>query len=173
MKINLTKDPVNSTLVRLAIPMAFGIFAMYFYFIADTYFVAQLGTEALAAMSFIFPLIAGILAFVMGLGMGSSSIISRAIGEGNQDKVNRLTTDSLLLGVVISGLLLPIGLLTINPLFKLMGASDTLIVLIREYMQVWYLGIGFLIISAPGLLRHSCNRRYQNTQFNHGDWYNH
>ena len=78
--------------------------------LVDTLFVGRLGTRELAAISFTFPVVSIVAGVSMGLGMGASAVISRAIGEGDQDRVRRLTTDSLVLAVSVVALLVTAGI---------------------------------------------------------------
>ena len=80
----------------------------------DTYFVGQLGGS-----------------LSMGLGIGTSSVISRAIGGSEDETVRCLTTDSLLLSLLLVGVFITLGWLTIDPLFTVMGAGANLLPLIR------------------------------------------
>ena len=67
--------------------------------VVDTWFVAQLGAIELAAMSFTFPVVMTMLSIGIGLGAGTSSVLARAIGEGDSQKTRRLVTDGLLLEI--------------------------------------------------------------------------
>jgi len=146
----LIDPPVGGTLFRMTVPMIFGILAMVAFHLTDTFFVAQLGTNALAAMSFTFPVVLVIHSLSMGLGVGASAVISRAIGGGNQDRVRRLTTDSLALALLVVGLFVTAGLLTIDPLFRLLGATEEILPLIKSYMKIWYAGVLFVIVPMVG-----------------------
>lgn len=130
--------------------MIFGIVGMVIFNLADTFFVGRLGTRELAALSFTFPIVLVIHSLALGLGIGASAVISRAIGEGSRNKVKRLTTDSLVLAVLFVGLFVLVGLLTIEPLFRLLGATDAILPLIKAYMQIWYLGVIFVIVPMVG-----------------------
>ena len=79
-RTRLLEAPVASTLLRMALPMVFGILSMVVYNLADTFFVGRLGKEQLAALSFTFPVVLFISSLAQGIGMGSSAVISRAIG---------------------------------------------------------------------------------------------
>lgn len=149
-KAQLIDGPVGKTLVRLTIPMIVGIMGMVAFNLIDTFFVGQLGTPQLAAMSFTFPVVFIIGSIAMGLGVGTSSVIAHAIGEGDQHKVQRLTTDALALGVLLAAVFVGIGLLTIEPLFKAMGATPDILPYIKEYMIIWYPGVLFVIIPMVG-----------------------
>ena len=146
----LIEGPVQKTLIRLTLPMVLGTLGMVIFNLSDTFFVGQLGTNQLAALSFTFPVVLIVSSLAMGLGIGASAVISRAIGEGNHYKVKRLTTDSLTLSLIFVGFFALFGLLTINPLFRLLGASGEVLVYISQYMTIWYLGVVFVVIPMVG-----------------------
>lgn len=149
-KAQLTEGPLGKTLVNFTIPMIFGSLGAIVFNLADTYFVGQLGKNELAAMSFTFPVVMIIMSVALGIGIGASVTISRAIGEGNQQKVQRLTTDSLTLALLVVIAFVITGMLTINPLFRFLGATDEILPLIREYMIIWYPGMIALVIPMVG-----------------------
>ena len=140
----------EQVLRKLTIPMIFGILGMVAFNLADTYFVSQLGVLQVAALSFTFPVVLVIGSLNMGIGIGASVVISNAVGGKAYDKVKRLSTDGLSLGVVISVTIMIVGMLTIEPLFRLLGADDATMPYIVEYMRVWYIGVPFVVIPQIG-----------------------
>lgn len=134
----------------MTIPMIVGMLSMVTFNLVDTYFVSQLGGDPLAAMGFILPVVMLVGSIVMGLSIGTSSVISRAIGEGDQRRVKRLTTHAMILALLAVGLFVTIGLLTIDPMFHLLGAKPELLPLIRQYMTIWYVGMIFLVVPMIG-----------------------
>lgn len=150
MERKLTQGSVTSTLINLTLPMVWGVFAIIAFSLADTYFVAQLGTRQLAAMSFTFPVVTLLGSVSMGLGVGAASVIARAIGEGERDRVRRLTTNGLGLSLIMVTVLVALGITTINPVFKTLGASPDVLPFIREYMTIWYGGVIFLVVPMVG-----------------------
>ena len=150
MKQRLTEGNVGKQLIQLTLPMVWGVFAIIAFNLVDTYFVGQLGTKELAAMSFTFPVVMTLGSLAMGLGVGASSVIARAIGEGDRSRVQRFTINSLTLGLVAVGIFVSLGLLTIDPLFTALGAGADVLPLIREYMEIWYIGMIFLVIPMIG-----------------------
>jgi putative MATE family efflux protein len=146
----LTRQPVGRTLFGLAAPMAVGIVALMAFNVVDTFFVAQLGTDALAAISLTFPVVALVFGITMGLGIGVTAVVSQVLGAGDRSGFRRLTTDALLLGLVIVGAASAAGFATIDPVFRLLGATDTTLPLVRDYMELWYAGIVFLVIPVLG-----------------------
>lgn len=149
-KHQLLSGPVGKTLIGLCVPMMVGIAAIIFFNVVDTFWVGQLGPDALAAMGFTFPVVMVITNLTIGLGIGSTAVIAKAIGEGQDERVKRLSADALLLAVLVVAFVSGLGLLTIDPLFRLLGADDTTLPLIREYMVPLYAGVGLLVVPMVG-----------------------
>ena len=131
-------------------PMAIGFVALNSYSIADTYFVGQLGTLPLAAIGFTFPVAFTMVAIGLGVGIGTSSVVARLLGTGDHRAVQRITTHALLLGGLLGMILLSIGLATIEPVFRALGADERTLPLIREYMRPYYLGSVLFVLPMIG-----------------------
>lgn len=149
-KAQLVQGTVLGTITRLSGPMLVGALTMVMFNLIDTYFVGQLGTRELAAVSFTFPVVMLIASLALGLGVGASAVISRTIGAGDEEQVRRLTTDSLILGLMIVIFFSIIGLLTIDPLFTLLGADAETLPFIRDYISIWYVALMFVVIPMVG-----------------------
>lgn len=148
--VRLTQGSVPRTMARLSVPMMGGIFSAIAFNLADTYFVAELGTLELAAMSFTFPVVMVLVGVSWGLGSGMTASVSRAIGEGDETRVLRLSSDGLMLSLLSVLILASIGMMTIEPLFRALGASPDLVPLIADYMFIWYPGMVFLVVPMVG-----------------------
>ncbi len=148
---SLLEGSVAGHLQRLALPMVWGILATMSFNVVDTYFVAQLGSAPLAAMSFTFPVVMVINSFAIGLGAGTSSAVARAYGAGDLARVRRLVTDASLLALLVALAISAMGLATIKPLFKLLGADPEMLPLIADYMVPWYLGALFAVVPMVAL----------------------
>ena len=146
----LVTGSVHRHLARMTLPMTGGMLAAIGFNAIDTLFVAQLGTEALAAISFTFPVVFIFIGLSIGLSAGSASALSRAIGQGDQAHVQRLATDALILSVAIVAVCVAIGIATTDPLFRALGATDETLPLIRQYMLIWYLGMPALVVPMVG-----------------------
>ncbi|MBT6147662.1 MAG: MATE family efflux transporter [Gemmatimonadetes bacterium] len=145
-RVDLTEGDLTRALLRLAVPMTVGIFSVLVFNLADTLFVSQLGTEQLAAMSFTFPVVMVLMGVSFALSTGTASVVSRAIGRGDEARVKRLASDSLSLSFLTVALVTILGMVTIDPLFSALGASEEILPLIRDYMLIWYPGVAFLVI---------------------------
>ncbi len=146
----LTRGRVGRQLLRLGAPMVVGIASISAFNLADTWFVGRLGAAELAAMGFTFPVVMLVGSVSLGLGVGTTSVLSRTIGAGRTEQARRVTTDSLLFAVGIVLLLALAGSLTIDPLFRLLGADDRTLPLVRSYMRVWYVGMAFVVVPMVG-----------------------
>lgn len=149
-RAKLTEGSEKKIITKMAGGMLFGFAAMSAFNAVDTYFVGHLGAMELAAMSFTFPVVMTINSIAVGLGIGLSSVVSRAIGAKDYDRVKRLTSDGLMLGLFLVILISFIGLISIKPLFTLLGASGQTLEEVRRYMFIWYLGMPFVVIPMTG-----------------------
>ncbi|PCJ32100.1 MAG: MATE family efflux transporter [Alphaproteobacteria bacterium] len=155
LSVDLTQGSIHKHLIRMALPMMIGIAASMGFILADTYFIGMLGPDELAAIGFVGPIAMVIVAASIGLGAGTSSVLARAAGSGDQQAMVKLATNSFILAVLISLAFTLIGLLTIDPLFTMMGADENTLPLIRNYMLIWYWSPLFIIIPmvAMGVIR--------------------
>ncbi len=147
----LIEGPVGKHLVDMTVPMLFGIFTMMMQGFADAYFIGQVGDRELAALSFAFPILMIVSSVAIGLGAGTSSVVARAIGAHNHRRARRLTTDSLILSFIIVAVICAVGIATIGPLFRLMGAPEDMIPLIAGYMTILYSGVPFVVVGMVGM----------------------
>ena len=148
IKVNVLEGSIKSKMIQLAIPSLGGMFAITVFNITDTYFVSKLGIDALAAMGFTFPVIMVIGAFSGGISLGAGSVLARAMGSGDEHKMHRIATDGILLSVLLVAIISILGLLTMEPLFRLMGASGESLVQVTNYMTIWYAG-AFVVVIPP------------------------
>ncbi len=146
----LTEGSVRGHLYRMTLPMIWGILAAISVSLADTYFVAQLGPRHLAAISFTFPVLMSFISLSIGLSAGTAAVLARALGRGDQQQAKRIATDAMTLASVIVLIASVGGLATIDPLFRLLGAEPELLPMIKDYMEIWYLGIIFLVVPLVG-----------------------
>lgn len=144
-KRDLTKGVVWKHLLRLGIPMTIGIFAVMSASIVDTYWVSKLGTDPLAGIAFCVPVLFVMQSLSVGLGAGASSVVSRAAGEGDHDRVARQATDSILLAILIVAAFAILGELTFEPIVRRAGATDNLMPYIRDYLHISFIGAAFIV----------------------------
>jgi len=149
-KNHLTEGSVTKKLIFLTVPMIFAMLSMVAFNLVDTFFVSRLGTVELAAMGFTFPIVMFILSISSGFGIAISSLVSRAIGRGDHHQVKRLTTDSLILAIIVMLIIAVLGFLSMDWMFRLLGADGTSLFLVKQYMRIWYFGVIFVVIPMIG-----------------------
>jgi putative MATE family efflux protein len=150
-KARLTQGPVGRHLVDMTLPMLLGITTMMAQSFIDAWFLGKVGDRALAAFSFGFPILMIVTSVAIGLGAGTSSVVARAIGKEDHGRAKRLVTDSLILSFLITAIISFIGLLTIDPLFRLLGAPEDMIPMIRSFMTILYAGVPFVVVGMVGM----------------------
>ncbi|ABL00231.1 MATE efflux family protein [Pelobacter propionicus DSM 2379] len=142
----LVSEGVFTTIIKMAIPMLAGTFAMNMYNLTNAWFVAKLGTEALAAISFTFPVVMLLMFVTRGLSGGALTLVAHAIGAKDRAKAATLTTHALILAALFGALVCGLGLVTVSPLFSRLGASGQVLEMTVRYMNLWYLGAAVMTL---------------------------
>lgn len=149
-KSDLTVGSVPRKLIQLTLPMMLGMISMVAFNLIDTYFVGKLGKQELAALSFTFPVIMVIFSIIQGLGIGATALISKSIGRNDRKKAARETTDSVALTLLLTGVFVVIGLFTIEPTMRLLGANGETASMAGQYMRIWYFALFFVSVPFVG-----------------------
>ncbi|PCC12548.1 MATE family efflux transporter [Pseudoalteromonas sp. JB197] len=147
---DLLNDPISPTLKKMTIPMIFGLVSLMMFNIVDTFFISLLGTEPLAAVSFTFPVTFMVISLAIGLGIGTSAVIAKALGSHKVNEARFDASISLLVAVILVLILSFFGYVFIDPIFTLLGAGENVLPLIHQYMNVWFLGSVCLITPMIG-----------------------
>jgi putative MATE family efflux protein len=147
----LTTGPVGRQMIGMTVPVLFGILMMMSQAFVDAYFIGRVGDAELAALGFAFPILLIVSSVAIGLGAGTSSVVARAIGANNHHRAKRLVTDSLILSFFITVVVCAVGFVTIDPLFRLLGAPQSMLPLIAGYMHILYVGVPFVVVGMVGM----------------------
>ncbi|WP_338241315.1 MATE family efflux transporter [Aurantiacibacter hainanensis] len=154
-RAKLVDGSIAGHLVRQTTPAVIGVAAIMSVGVIDAYFIGQLGANELAAISFIFPVITALQSLGVGVMVGINSVVSRALGEGDEERALARANLGLMLGLaagITLGLLL---FLLRQPLFQLMQADPEILPLIDEYMMPYSFGFVMMMtmMGANGVLR--------------------
>ena len=149
-RVGFTAGGVGRHLVRLGSYMAMGTLTMNVAQIFEAVYLGMLGTEALAAMGFAFPLTITLFAFAGGIGSGASSVIARAMGAGQQEMGARLVTHAQILALVVGLLLASLGAAFATQIVELLGARGEVLELTVAYLNIYMLGVPFFLLSIVG-----------------------
>lgn len=136
----MTQTPIPRLIVSLAAPSTLSMLITSIYNLTDTYFVSQLGLRAAAAVGVVFALMSLIQAIGFTIGMGTSSFISRFLGEKEEENANRYASGALAMAGILGSVLAVVGLLTLTPLMRLLGSTETALPYAREYAKYILIG---------------------------------
>lgn len=149
-KHGLLGAPIGPVLLAMSLPNLIGILTVLGFSLVDTFFISQLGTQSLAAISFTFPVTLVVTSIAVGIGAGVSTQLGRLIGSGQVPKAKVFLFDALILTLGLISLLALVASLLMAPLFSLLGANVAVLPLIYDYMSYWYLGCPLLVLLMVG-----------------------
>lgn len=147
---SLVEGGVRQSLVRMTLPMIFGMLMLFTFSLVDTWFISFLGTEALTAISFTFPVTFTVMSLAIGLGIGASAVVARSLGASRPEQAKEAATVINYLSLGLAAALAGLLWLFMDPVFGAMGASDALMAPIRRYMTVWLPGSVMIVCIMTG-----------------------
>ena len=144
-------EKISKLLLKQAIPASIGILVMSINMIVDTIFVGRwIGVMAIAAITVVLPIAFLISSIGMGIGIGGSSIISRALGANNTTKAFRVFGNQISLTIGLSTLFVFLGTFFCLPILELFGANGDITDPARDYFHVIIWGVPFLAFAMMG-----------------------
>ncbi len=129
----------------MTLPMMMGIVSLMLFNLADIYFVGQLGATEMAALAFTFPVTFSVVSLAIGFGIGTSAILARLIGSGRHEEAAVLTTDNLLMTLIVVLCVSMLAHALITPLYHWLGADTEQLPFIIDYMGIWWFGAAFMV----------------------------
>ena len=117
--------PVGKLLFSMSLPMMVSQLVQALYNIVDSIFVSQINENALTAVSLAFPIQMLIIAFANGAGVGTNALLSKALGERNQDEANKVARHGILLAAISYCIFLMVGLFLVKPFMRTQVTSAT------------------------------------------------
>lgn len=128
--------PVRPLLIKMSLPMMISMLVQALYNIVDSIFVARVSEDALTAVSMAFPIQTLSIALGGGLGIGVNAILSRSLGEKNQERVNKSAMMGIFLTFCNYLIVLAVGLTCVIPFYKLQTTSESIIGYGTDYLTV-------------------------------------
>ena len=148
---SLGTKSISSLLIKQAVPASIGILVMSLNMIVDTIFVGRwIGPLAISAITVVIPITFFIAALGLAIGIGGSSVLSRALGAGQETKALRVFGNMSTLTFLSSGLLAVLGLLFQDTLINFFGADDSFRDLALTYYRIVLYGIVMLAMCMMG-----------------------
>lgn len=147
----LGTDDIKQLLIKQAVPASIGILFMSVNILVDTIFVGQwIGSLAIAAVTVVLPITFLISSLGMAIGIGGSSIISRALGAKDKEKAYRTFGNQILMTLVLALFFVVIGFLFSDEILLLFGANGDIMKPAKEFFIPVLIGVPFLALCMMG-----------------------
>ena len=146
--IQMTQPPVEKLICKLAVPCIISMLVTSFYNMADTFFVGMLESNAATgAVGVVFSMMAIIQAVGFFFGQGSGTFISRALGEKDTTRAERMAATGFLSALGVGLVICILGQIFLEPLAYLLGSTDTILPYTKDYLRVILLGAPWMTAS--------------------------
>ena len=143
---DFTTGSLNRAVGLLAVPMVLEMAGESLFAICDAFFVARLGSEALAAVGLTESLLELIYALAIGLSMATTAIVARRIGEKRFGDATRVSVQAILLGVMVAAVIGTLGAIFGPRLLGLMGATPETVAIGSNYTRILYGGMVTILL---------------------------
>lgn len=148
---DLGTQPIGKLLIKQAVPASIGILVMSLNILVDTIFVGQwIGSVAIAAINVVLPVSFFIAALGMSIGVGGSSIISRALGANNENKALQTFGNQITLTLLLTVTLVIPGLYFVNDIIPVFGGKGRIFEPAKIYYTIVLYGVPFLALCMMG-----------------------
>lgn len=148
---SLGTKPIGKLLIQQAVPASIGILVMSLNILVDTIFVGNwIGAIAIAAINVVLPVSFFIAALGMAIGIGGSSIISRALGAKNKSKALKTFGNQVAITVLLTTILVFFGLYFINDLIPAFGGKGDIFEPAKVYYRIVLYGVPLLALCMMG-----------------------
>ena len=144
-------ETIGKLLIKQAVPASIGILVMSLNILVDTIFVGHwIGSQAIAAINVVLPVSFFIAALGMSIGIGGSSIISRALGAKEVPKAFRTFGNQITMTLLLTVILVYFGLYYIDGIIPAFGGKGTIFEPAKIYYRIVLYGVPFLALSMMG-----------------------
>ena len=111
--------PIGKLLMNMALPMIISMLVQALYNVVDSIYVSQISESAVTALSLAFPVQNMQIGFAVGIGVGINSLLSKSLGEKNQEAVNRTAGNGMVLMLIVTVVFMLFGALGVRPYFEM------------------------------------------------------
>ena len=144
-------ESIGKLLIKQAVPASIGILVMSLNILVDTIFVGHwIGSQAIAAINVVLPVSFFIAALGMSIGIGGSSIISRALGAKQAPKALKTFGNQITMTSILTFTLVFFGLYYIETIIPAFGGKGTIFEPAKIYYRIVLYGVPFLALSMMG-----------------------
>ncbi len=143
-EFDLTAGGVGKPLFYLSLPIVVTNLLQTAYNLADTFWIGQYSTNALAAISFAFPMVFLIISLGMGLAVAGSILVAQHTGAGQDGEAEYAASQTVGFAAVAAVVLGAVAYFLVGDVLALLGASEDVLPLATAYMEIISLGILFM-----------------------------
>ena len=147
----LGEQPIGKLLIKQAVPASIGILVMSLNILVDTIFVGNwIGSTAIAAINVVLPVSFFIAALGMAIGVGGSSVISRALGAKDRNKALQTFGNQISLTLILTFSMVIPGIVFSDSIIPVFGGKGSIFDLARIYYLIVLYGVPFLALCMMG-----------------------
>lgn len=143
-RLDLGKGPILPLLLKMSLPPVIAMLATALYNIVDTFWIAKISPNAIAALTICFPIQMIFGAIGMGTGTGAGSFASRMFGAGKYLKAHQTAGQAIFLSLFFGILIILAATLYHEPILRFFGVTKDILPLSRRYLVVVVFGSPFL-----------------------------
>ncbi|MFC4359174.1 MATE family efflux transporter [Halobium salinum] len=140
-EFDLTSGGIAKPLFFLSLPIVVTNLMQTAYNLADTFWLGQYSTEALAAISFAFPMVFLLISFGMGISVAGSVLVAQHTGADEPRKAEYAASQTVTFAVLFSLVFGAVGYVVVGPFLSVLGASPEVLPLATGYMRIISLGL--------------------------------
>lgn len=145
---DFTTAHIPKLIRRIAVPASVGFIFNTLFNVVDTYYGGKISTAALAAMGLTFPVFFIILSMGIGMGTGTTALISQSLGSGRNEEAVKYGYQAISFSIINSVFLTIFGLLIAPDLFVILGATNDYLNIAVQYMDIILYGTIFFLINS-------------------------
>ena len=147
--------PIGKLLVNMALPMIISMLVQALYNVVDSIYVSRISESAVTALSLAFPVQNLQIGFAVGIGVGINSLLSKSLGEGNQEAANRTAGNGMILMFLVAAAFMLFGIFGVRPYYEIQSTVQETVEGGIAYSRIYCLFVlgSFMQIYAERLLQ--------------------
>ncbi|MBC8591218.1 MATE family efflux transporter [Wansuia hejianensis] len=143
----LGEEPIGKLLLKFSVPAIIGMLVNALYNIVDRIFIGRgVDGRAIGGIYVAMPMSLILMAFSMLIGIGGNTLVSIRLGQNRKEDADRIASNAIVLLALISSIIAILGLVFLEPLLKLFGASESNLSYAMDYLRIILIGAPFQAI---------------------------
>ncbi len=140
----LGEERIIKLIFKFSIPAIIGMLVNSLYNVVDRIYIGHgVGSLGIGGITVSFPIMLILMAFSMLIGVGANSLVAIRLGQGRKEEAERIFCNAFVLLIISSIVLTIIGLITLEPVLKLVGTSDQILPYAKDYLRIILIGAVF------------------------------